>query len=123
MVCVRPRAVCACAAPAGRSHLRAAGGCGQLLGYEPQQDGSHLKLGVQPQGLLMLLEEIGFIYWDGESTGGKYAEKRFGKYSLRAAGDEDPDGTGWRYTKLYSRGDFPAIKYADEAYGDEEYGF
>ena len=81
---------------------------GQLLGYEPQQDGSHLKLGVQPQGLLMLLEEIGFIYWDGESEGGKTAEEEMGKYSLRVAGRCGPYGTGWRYTKLYSRGDFPA---------------
>ena len=42
---------------------------------DPATDGSHLKLGVQPQGLLMLLEEIGFIYWDGESSGGGSSDK------------------------------------------------
>ena len=94
----------------------------QLVDYKPTHGGGaegrrHLKAGVLYQGLLMLLEMIGFLYWDAESEGGKYAEKYIGKYSLGAAGYDGPDYTGWRYSKSFSRADFPAIQWADQAYG------
>ena len=94
----------------------------QLVDYKPTHGGGaegrrHLKAGVLYQGLLMLLEMIGFLYWDAESEGGKYAEEGYGKYSLRAAGSEYPRKTGWRYSKSFSRADFPAIQWADQAYG------
>ena len=97
----------------------------QLVDYKPTHGGGaegrrHLKAGVLYQGLLMLLEMIGFLYWDAESRGGKYAEEIWGKYSLQAAGGEGPigpAGTGWRYSKSFSRADFPAIQWADQAYG------
>ena len=93
----------------------------QLVDYKPTHGGGaegrrHLKAGVLYQGLLMLLEMIGFLYWDAESEGGKNAEKDCGKYSLGAAG-WDPNDTGWRYSKSFSRADFPAIQWADQAYG------
>ena len=94
----------------------------QLVDYKPTHGGGaegrrHLKAGVLYQGLLMLLEMIGFLYWDAESEGGKWAEKAYGKYSAEAAGYVVPDETGWRYSKSFSRADFPAIQWADQAYG------
>ena len=94
----------------------------QLVDYKPTHGGGaegrrHLKAGVLYQGLLMLLEMIGFLYWDAESEGGKYAEEQYGKYSLLAAGFSGPRYTGWRYSKSFSRADFPAIQWADQAYG------
>ena len=94
----------------------------QLVDYKPTHGGGaegrrHLKAGVLYQGLLMLLEMIGFLYWDAESEGGKRAEKEWGKYSLVAAGYVVPSLTGWRYSKSFSRADFPAIQWADQAYG------
>ena len=94
----------------------------QLVDYKPTHGGGaegrrHLKAGVLYQGLLMLLEMIGFLYWDAESRGGKWAEEHYGKYSLSAAGSCSPAFTGWRYSKSFSRADFPAIQWADQAYG------
>ena len=94
----------------------------QLVDYKPTHGGGaegrrHLKAGVLYQGLLMLLEMIGFLYWDAESEGGKDAEQYYGKYSPWTTGEEGPDRTGWRYSKSFSRADFPAIQWADQAYG------
>ena len=68
----------------------------QLVDYKPTHGGGaegrrHLKAGVLYQGLLMLLEMIGFLYWDAESKGGKWTEQYYSKCSLAMAGHWGPD--------------------------------
>ena len=86
----------------------------------PEFDKSHLRLGMTPIGLLMVMERIGFIHWARD-------DDPRNKYSLSAAMQTEGGGTyflrqyrlkgGWKYVETYDRGRFPKIKWVDKEIG------
>ena len=102
-----------------------------LIQYVAKFDRSHLRLGIMVKGLLMALEQIGLIYWDSfyhkhvwhakdkdrPRDFAEWGDKKYVKYTAAAAGGVSANFTGWRYSKLFSRDDFPKLKWADKAFG------
>ena len=84
----------------------------------PEFDKSHLRLGMTPIGLLMVMERIGFIYWArDDDPEWKYSlnAATHGKY-VKASSMELYSG-GWKYVETYDRGRFPKIKWVDKEIG------